>query len=237
MNNLKELRQQASLAEAAYVVIRQRIESGEIGPGVTLKEADVAASLDMGRTPVRESLQRLRAEGLLVHSTKGYVVLELSVRDILNVFQVRSMLEAGAARQAARQRTRVDLARMIEALDYDWTAAKDGNLLAAMIATDFYTALVGASKNRFLEGNLQSVRLLTIPYFRRIAFQAGVVERCHQERLRIYEAIESGNVEAAEQASREHFRNIMWTVLHRVQNDSPELIDNTIVWPPGQREV
>jgi len=229
--------QSGSLAETAYVLVRQGIESGELEPGTILKEAEVAASLNMGRTPVREGLQRLRAEGLLVHSTKGYLVLELSIRDILNVFQVRGMLEAGAARQAARAKTRLDLAHLLDALELERAAvAKDDPLLAATVAESFYTALHSASKNRFLEGTIRSVRLLTAPYFKRVIAHPGMADRCLEERVRIFNAVESGDAEEAEVASRDHIRNIMWSVLYKVQEDYPALADDTIVWPPGVLE-
>jgi DNA-binding GntR family transcriptional regulator len=224
-----------SLAETAYVMLRQRIESGDLGPGTVLKESEMAALLNMGRTPVREGLQRLRSEGLLVHVKQGYVVLELTPRDILNVFQVRGMLEAGAARQAARAKTRVDLARLLDALDQEKAAVERGDALhAARMAESFFQILVGASRNRFLEGNLQSVRLLTIPYFKHIVLEEGMAARCYDEHVRIFKAIESGDPEESEVASRDHFRNIMWTVLKRVEEASPETADLSIVWPPNQ---
>jgi DNA-binding GntR family transcriptional regulator len=225
--------QYGSLAETTYVLVRQKIESGELGPSTVLKEAEISAALSMGRTPVREALQRLRSEGLLVHSSKGYVVLELSVKDILNVFQVRSMLEAAAARQAARAKTRVDLARMLDALEDEKAALEGGDpLLAAKLAENFYESLVAASRNRFLEGNLRSVRLLTVPYLKRIAKVEGMAQRCYEERIRIYEAVDSRDYEGAEDAIRFHMRQLMWAVVRVVEEESPALRDPVIRRPP-----
>jgi DNA-binding GntR family transcriptional regulator len=233
MNDLAIEGQYGSLAEAAYVLVRQKIESGELGPSMVLKEAEIAAILNMGRTPVREGLQRLRSEGLLVHSTKGYVVVELTVRDILNVFQVRSMLEGGAARQAARAKTRVDLARMLDALEDEKAAVEAGDpLLAAKLAENFYQSLVAASRNRFLEGNLQTVRLLTVPYLKRIAKVEGMAQRCYEERVRIYEAVDARDYEGAEEAMRFHMRQIMWAVVRVVEEESQAIKDPTIRRPP-----
>src|SRR5690349_14968347 len=100
-----------SLVDIAYVAVRDAITSGELLPGTRLREAALAKHFAISTTPVREALRRLDREGLVrLSPNRGAVVAEFDLREILDLFEVREVLECRAVRRAAGQRTR-DVAR------------------------------------------------------------------------------------------------------------------------------
>ncbi|HET6736521.1 GntR family transcriptional regulator [Mycobacterium sp.] len=93
----------SSAAARAYEQLRAEILEGALGPGSTLFEVEQSERLGVSRTPVREAFGRLVAEGLLDDRRgKGLVVTDVSDRDIDALYEMRTCLEAQAARLAAR---------------------------------------------------------------------------------------------------------------------------------------
>jgi len=89
-------------AEQAYEAIRDRIFSGAMGENDRVTEADLAESLNMSRTPVREAVKRLLLEGLLTRDAgPGLRVVALADDEVMQIFEIRMMLEGYAARRAA----------------------------------------------------------------------------------------------------------------------------------------
>ncbi len=101
---MRELNQQA------YDEIRRRILDGEFLPSSPISEYQLAAALNISRTPVREALKRLEEEGLVWSiPNKGTFVAELSAQDIMEIYQVRECLEGLAARVAAEEMSAKDI--------------------------------------------------------------------------------------------------------------------------------
>ena len=100
----------ATLADQAYLAIRQLIVMLELPPGAAIKEPELTERLGIGRTPVREALRRLALERLVdVFPRRGMVVTTVDVRDLARLCEVRAVLEPEAARLAADRATRADL--------------------------------------------------------------------------------------------------------------------------------
>ena len=94
----------SNAAERAYQTIRARIMDGSVPPGAALREEALAAEIGVSRTPVRDALRRLLADGLVESArNRGTFVAEITTDDLLEVYQLRAMLEgfAGGGRQAA----------------------------------------------------------------------------------------------------------------------------------------
>ena len=103
----------ASGGEVVYAELKRRILNLEIAPGQRLKESELAEELQVSRTPLREAIKLLLAEGLLRQQpTGGVVVPSLAVRDIDELYTCRAALEGIMAAEAARQATDHDLAAM-----------------------------------------------------------------------------------------------------------------------------
>lgn len=143
-----------SLADSAYRGLERRLVTLALAPGQLVQEKELATALDIGRTPVREAVQRLASQGLLrVLPRKGLLVAPLSAQEIGQVIETRRVLErllvvrAAERADAAQRRVFADLGRQLagvgsdvdaffeldQALD-DWLAQAAGNpfLAAAM---------------------------------------------------------------------------------------------------------
>ena len=153
------------LADTAYSSLRQEIENGELPPGSVLYELELVDRLTMSRTPVREALHRLCTEGYIAQQYRGYLVVELTDRDLANVYRVRGMLEGMAARQAADARSRVDIAILQDFIDKAEAAIQEAARgTSADFAEQFHDALAKASGNAYLHATLLDTRRYVEPY-------------------------------------------------------------------------
>jgi len=121
----------ASLSEAAYNRLRSMIVRLEFAPGDVLREDDLREQLGIGRTPIREALQRLEREHFVkVVPRQGIFVTGIDVSELSMLFETRSVLEPYAARLAALRGTDESWDAMEEALDRTVDAADGAELLA-----------------------------------------------------------------------------------------------------------
>lgn len=193
------------LSVQAYEHVRDMIMSGAFPPSVPLREVDLVRLLKMSRTPVREALQRLAAEGLIEPlAAGGYVAIELGQKELADIYQVREYLTGLAARLAAENRTRVDLARLEDTLDAmeAAAAAEDTDTLDTSIRT-FFHALSDASKNAYLH----ALNAKLVDFFRYHALavtHAEWREMARRDIRLIVDAIAARDGAKAEALARDH---------------------------------
>src|ERR1043166_524029 len=96
-------------ADAVYGTLRRSILDGDLPPGHRLRSDALAHDLNVSRTPVREALRKLEAEGLVDAAPSGLVVRQLTEQDLTEIFYLREALEGMAARLAAENATRTDI--------------------------------------------------------------------------------------------------------------------------------
>ena len=130
--------------------IRQAIGEGRLRPGDRLREAEIAAWLGVSRTPVREALKRLQADGL-VQSTPwaGMTVTSLDRGQVIELYVMRVELEGLAARLAAEYASDAEIAALRDHLDKA-EAALDDAAESARLNRGFHAAIYAASHNRYL---------------------------------------------------------------------------------------
>lgn len=209
----------AGLGEEAYLRLRDAIVSGELQPHDSLSEAALAKRLRTSRTPVREALARLAAEGLVQLSPgRGARVTDISLTDIRDLFQLREALEGIGARLAAANASayadEVDVLikrfREYENIDgpprladyYELTSALD-QCLAAMAG------------NRRLENALRDVWAHSRRLRQYASHDVARVERSAREHVQILEAVRQGDGERAEAAVRLHLANSRRAILDK----------------------
>jgi DNA-binding GntR family transcriptional regulator len=199
------------LTDLAYQRLKEDIDAGVFRPGTVVKEADLVMRFNMSRTPVREAVQRLLTEGYIQQLHRGFVVVELSDTELMNIYRVRGVLEGMAARQAAASRSRVDLALLQDLHEQELETVKRGGPRDEIgNSTDaFHIALARASHNEFLISVLELARRRAEPYRRRLLGTPGMNERVMDDHQRIIEAIESGDRAGAELAARLHTRRTL----------------------------
>ncbi len=197
-----------SQGEQAYQRLIEAIASGELSPGSRLREVEISERLGLSRTPVREALRALEADGLVQHQPRlGAVVRQLDHAEVMELYEMRAVIEGTAARLAARMASDVELLALA-ALNADFAAAKDP-AAAADINREFHRALIGAARNRFLaraaEG-LKKTLLILGPTTMKIERRTADAAREHEailDAMRVRdgtraEALMRGHIEAAQ---------------------------------------
>jgi len=108
-NNLK-IEGYELLSQKVYRVLKTEIAKGFLEPGTKLFEDKIATQMGVSRTPVREAIQKLAAEGLIkIAPNQTLIVTEVSLEDVKEVLQIRGVLEGLAARIAAKKITRQEI--------------------------------------------------------------------------------------------------------------------------------
>ena len=141
-----------SQAERAYWLLIERIVRLELPPGHVLIDRELTETLQIGRTPVREALQRLVGEGLAVHFPhRGMVVSEISAVGTRDIYEFRSLIDGEAARLAALRRSDAQAAE-VDRLAAALNALSRGDSVDVYVATDraFYESLGAASHNVYI---------------------------------------------------------------------------------------
>lgn len=200
-------------SDRSYRALREEIVELALPPGTALAEVEQAARLGVSRTPVREALARLVAEGLVTQQGgRGLVVAELGAERIAELYEVREALEVQAARLAAKRRDPAAFAELERELrdatglidDDDPTRRRYYALVDRLDA-----AIDTACGNEYLVASLDALRT-HLARIRRIA--AGRPERLARaadEHLQILRAILDGDAALAEAATRVHLRNAL----------------------------
>lgn len=135
--------------EDAYQRIVSEIRNGSLLPGDRLTETDLADRLGISRTPVREAIRQLEADGLVVHTPRrGATIRALSHAEISELYDMRAVLEGAAAQFAARAASEVELNELASIHDA-MCAAKNAED-RYVLNQQFHAALLDCARNRFL---------------------------------------------------------------------------------------
>ena len=195
-----------SLPDFVYAKLRSAIRNQELKPGDRLREVQLAERLGVSRTPVREALKRLEADGLTrVAPPRGFVVTELTHRRVMELYAMREILAGVAARFAAEQASPMEIQTLQELVAQQGTA-KDATA-AARLNDRLREAITSAAHNEFLTRATNSLNdalelLGTTTYS-----VPGRIESGWKENKKIVEAIARRNGAVAEEAARLHVRN------------------------------
>lgn len=194
-----------SLAEAMYVGIKQDIFDFRLLPGDRFTENEIAARLNVSRTPAREALYRLEREGYLqVHFRSGWSVRELDFKQFDDLYDLRIALEMAALKQLCDQAGHPDL----EALKSVWLVPpearlKDGERVCAL-DEGFHCTLVAATGNREMTRCHQEVTE-RIHLLRRLDFtETGRIAATYQEHAQILRAVLRQDADRATALLRGH---------------------------------
>jgi DNA-binding GntR family transcriptional regulator len=195
----------SNAAERAYQSIRQRIMDGSFAPGTPLREEMLAGEIGVSRTPVRDALRRLLADGL-VESTRnrGTFVAEITSDDLHEVYHLRATLEGFAANRAATRITAEEitaleqLADEMEALDHSGTDLEARTARFHALNTEFHTVVVRAARSRRLEGMLGWAFQVPLVLLKQYRMQEWVnIARSNRQHRDIIEALVARNPEWA----------------------------------------
>lgn len=194
------------LSGQSYARISEMIVDGTIAPSALIRETDLVRKLPMSRTPVREALHRLHAEGVITPDPRGgFRTVVPSASELVEVYTVNGALEGLAARLAAHNRNRSDLARLetiLKEMDDAVGARDDDRLVAAN--EQFHHAIADAGRNAYLSTLLANIAGIFDRYREHAVKSTGRREPGHREHHAIVEAIAAEDADRAEALTREH---------------------------------
>jgi DNA-binding GntR family transcriptional regulator len=200
----EELLQVVSVPERVYDILRDRILAGELEGGTRLHQENLSAQLGVSRTPVREAITRLAAEGLVeLLPNRGARVAAVTLADIRAAYEARLGIEPFAARLAAERRSAAALKAMRGAIAEQRRSRSPRTTYKAI--RKFHLAVVGAAGNqhlvRFAE-SLWSGRIGLHVYLRQLSPE--LLARDVEEHEAILATLERGGGAEAEQLVRAH---------------------------------
>lgn len=198
--------ERTSLKQQAYRAIKHKIVSLELEPGAVIDETALIDELGLGRTPIREALQRLALEKLVdIVPRRGMFVTEIGITDLQRLFEVRQVLESMAARLAA-QRGRPHhwrrMAAVLQQID-DSPDAMDNEVLIA-IDEACHQIMYEAADNEFLYDALSGMYALSLRLWYYSLAKIGKMRSTVLEHRDILVALEAGNAEQAALLLEQH---------------------------------
>lgn len=198
--------QQESRGEVAYARLREAIQAGDLTPGQRIRENEMASWLEMSRTPVREALRRLEADGLLTFAPyRGMVISELDHQAVMELYSMREVLEGTAAGLAARHASDAEIAVLKDIVSKELQGADNPRRIASQ-NKHFHGALYRAAHNRYLLKTLNVLSDAMALLGMTTMAITGRSTTAHGEHLAVVAAIEARDPAAAEAAMREHIR-------------------------------
>ena len=162
--------QPEALRDRVYNSLRKALREGEIRPNRHLGEHSLAKELRVSRTPVREALALLMRDGLLVSTSKGLMLPELSIDDIRQIYEIRKLLEPAGMRETAKHATKQQIVELRGAVKAQVAAQKIGDARAFLAANAQFrdTALASIPSPRLRrvielhEDHVQFMRIATM---------------------------------------------------------------------------
>ena len=209
-------------SDRAYATLLDQIQSGALAPGSVLGEVEQAARLGVSRTPLREALGRLAADGLVVQqSPRVTVVSDVDVDDIRSLFELRRALEETAARLAAVRGDSPAFAALAEDFGRSSLRGDDGREAYYALIARFDAQLDASVGNDYLTSALRTVRTHLVRV-RRLArdIPERLAASVAEHRL-IATAIAERDADLAAHATHVHLHNALATILASVDASQP----------------
>ncbi|HPP37063.1 MAG TPA: GntR family transcriptional regulator [Thermosynergistes sp.] len=204
-----KIRDYKNAREAAFEKIKEAIIKGHFKPGEKLVEQTLAQEMGVSRTPVREAIRRLEAEGFVVSiPRKGVVVSRADKEEIVQLYSIRAELEGLAARWAIENADEDDMRKLDEAISRMEETAASGDLDGVVQSNAlFHDAIAQASKSRILCTLLKTLQ----DNIQRFRFQSlhlpGRPVAALAEHKEIVAAIKEKKAEEADRLLKEHLQN------------------------------
>lgn len=200
----------AALADQAYLSLREAILSGQLEPLTPLSVPGVARQLGISRSPAREAIARLAAEGLArIEPRRGAVVARITVEDLNEIYEVREVLEGLASRLAAKIIKEPQLAELANVVAEHRVAIESGDVNAHMACDQRFHRIIReiAANGRLTDSldRLQGEIRVAMNTTHRLN---GGMQQALAEHEEILAALERNDPHAAEEVARRHIRRL-----------------------------
>lgn len=208
------VKQQSTLADKAYIVMRQKIMSGDYSPYTRLAEASIGKQIGMSRTPIREALARLANDGLIRKINSGYYVSQPDFSDIAELYELRILLEKhGIFRGITKSAYDIDVLHDIRE---KWESMRGEHIVPdpgfVVKDEDFHESLLRAAGNQVMGDVLQNVNL-RIRSVRMYDFiTEDRIDWTIKTHLSILDSVDAGNLDEAQSKIEQHIIESMQIV-------------------------
>ncbi|WP_275448184.1 GntR family transcriptional regulator [Mesorhizobium retamae] len=213
-----------TLRDAVYNSLKKMIVTGQIPPGARVTENDIAAKLNVSRTPIREAFNRLERDGLITgRPRQGYVVTEFDLNMFREAFDIREVLDGYSAELAAVAATEEDKLRLREILaECEGLAAIPNRTVndqfqELQIGIDLHRVIAQIGGNSMLHGMLCGILDKCQHYVWAELLWLDEWKVTREEHTKIVEAICAGEVELAGKLARAHVRGSRDGILRLLQ--------------------
>ena len=211
-----DLQNHRPLREIVYEELKRQILVGEIAPGTRMMEVELADVMGVSRTPVREAIRKLEKEGLVtIEPRKGAYASNISIKDMVDVLEVRQGLEGMAAAIASGKITERQKAELLNVVEKYKAAVESANIEEIIkYDEEFHSMIISISGNKTLMQVFSTVQELALR-FRYIYYDDfNRYESMPKEHQLIEEAIMSGDAEKARVAAGDHVSKLKEFILN-----------------------
>jgi DNA-binding GntR family transcriptional regulator len=197
------------LSDRIRNALTDAISSGELAPGTTLDEQQLADRYGASRTPVREALRQLATSGMVeVRPRRGVIVRHVTADEVMDMFETMAELEAVCVRLATYRITPLERSRLLRIHEASQAAVEQDDVDAYdALNRDFHEAIYRAAHNDFLADQAIAVRTRLNAFRRMQLRQARRLASSRAEHDAVMQAIAEGNGEEAGRRMRAHMLN------------------------------
>ena len=219
-----------NLSNQAYEAIKLAIITCELMPGQQIAQYQLVEKYDIGTTPIREALMRLAQEGLIKPIPRfGYIVSHITLSDIHEIYEIRSILESAAARLAATRATEEQLAKIAESARFTYIYGDRESYLSYLNKnSDFHLLIATASGNKRLVRQISKVLDELMRVFHIGLDLRDNTERMLDEHTRLLNALCERDPEKAEATVNSQIRGSLDWILQSISNHGNDL-DRSLV--------
>jgi DNA-binding GntR family transcriptional regulator len=218
MENILKIEGYELLSQKVYRVLKTEIVKGFLEPGTKLLEDKIATQMGVSRTPIREAIQKLAAEGLIkIAPNQTLIVTEISLEDIKEVLQIRGVLEGLAARIAAKKINKQEVEELEKIIaQMSLHVTKEDLSSYCKVDDEFHNLILHICGNKWIiqiRDNLSNfiyrfrIKSLSVP---------GRLKCSFEEHRKIMESLQKHNSIEAERLSQLHMENTIINILKNV---------------------
>ncbi len=198
----------ASLPRMLYEKLRANILVGVLKSGQVLRQEELARRFNVSRVPLREALSQLEADGLIeARPRRGYAVTSLDPEEIVELFELRMVIEEHAGKVAAQSRTAQDIAdveKIVETMDALDPQAPGFSRQWTLLNYEFHNRIIASSRRKRLTRIAGTLRSTTEPYVGMEIDLTGDAEDAGREHREMLEALRAGDSRGLAELSRQH---------------------------------
>lgn len=204
---MKKVTTVPSYTVQAGEMLKKTILEGRYQPGARLNEAELAASMGVSRSPIREAIQRLAKEGLVkIVPRKGAYVADLTSKEVEELYELREALEIKAAELAAQRISDAELDQISRLLDRTADAMQRKKYRQYPWNLDFHRQIARCAKNRYIEEKIYDTNIHLLLIRHKSGSEIGRAEKALEEHKKIFKALIQRDVNLARASMGEHIR-------------------------------